>query len=96
VPEAIRGKVAVLDANANLILRVGQLGNVDDGRPLVATGGPPNTRSIGGDETALFWPANVATHRDRRLFVHDWGSARIVSVKLGYHAEERVALGEGK
>jgi len=94
VPEAIRGKIAVLDANGNLVLRVGQLGNVDDGKPLIPDGGPPNTRSIGGDETALFWPANVATHSDRRLFIHDWGNARIVSVKLGYHAEECVELGD--
>ena len=93
-PEVIRGKVAVLDSNGNLILRVGQLGNVDDGKPLVAAGGPPNTRSIGGDETALFWPVNLATHSDRRLFIHDWGNARIVSVKLDYHATEKVSLKE--
>ncbi len=34
----------------------------------------------------------VATHTDRRLFISDAGNSRIVSVKLGYYAEERVAL----
>jgi len=87
-PEAIRGQVAVLDSNGNLVLHVGRIGNVDDGKPLIAAGGPPNTRSIGGDEVALFWPTDVATHSDRRLFVRDWGNARIVSVKLDYHATE--------
>ena len=40
----------------------------------------------------LFLPRFVATHSDRRLFIQDTGNARIVSVKLGYHAEEKVAL----
>ena len=41
-----------------------------------------------------FHPNYVATHTDRRLFIADQGNARILSVKLGYHAEERVALKE--
>ena len=95
-PEWMRGQVAVLDSNGNLILRVGRIGNVDEGKPLVTVGGPPNPRSIGGDETALFFPTDAATHSDRRLFVHDWGNARIVSVKLGYYAEEKIALKDVK
>ena len=55
-------------------------------------GEPPNQRSIGGDEVALFWGNHVATHTDRRLFIADPGNARILSVKLGYHATEKVAL----
>jgi hypothetical protein len=65
---------------------------VDDGKPLVAAGGPPNPRSIGGDETALFFPAYLATHTDRRLFIADAGNSRIVSVKIGYITEEKVQL----
>ncbi|MFO7900403.1 MAG: hypothetical protein R6V58_15255 [Planctomycetota bacterium] len=98
-PEVARYNVGVVDSAGNLILRVGQYGNVDDGMPLVKKGGPPNPRSIGGDEVALFHPAYVATHTDRRLFIADAGNARIVSVKLGYHATESVALkdaAEGK
>jgi hypothetical protein len=91
-PEIRHFSVAVLDTNGNLILRVGRYGNVDDGKPLDPKGGPPNTRSIGGDETSLIHAAYVATHTDRRLFIADIGNARIASVKLGYHVEERVAL----
>jgi hypothetical protein len=94
--------VAVLDSNGNLILRVGKYGNVDDGKPLVPDGGPapvggasaPRVRSIGGDEVALCHPSYVATHTDRRLFIADYGNYRILSVKLGYHATERVSLKE--
>ncbi len=91
-PEIDRYNVGVLDSAGNLILRVGQYGNVDDGVPLVERGGPPNTRSIGGDETSLMFAPYVATHTDHRLFIADPGNARIVSVKLGYHVDERVAL----
>ncbi len=93
-PEVARYNVGVVDRAGNLILRVGQYGNVDDGMPLVKDGGPPNPRSIGGDEVGLFHPAYIATHSDHRLFIADAGNGRIVSVKLGYHAEEKVALKE--
>ncbi len=92
VPEVDRCRVAVLDSNGNLILRVGTYGNVEDGKPLVAEGGPANPRSIGGDEVALFYAPYLATQTDRRLFIADPGNGRIVSVKLGYHCEEKVAL----
>jgi len=95
-PEIGHHSVAVLDPNGNLILRLGQYGNVDDGKPLVPDGGPPNPRSIGGDEVGLFYPQFLATHTDRRLFISDPGNARIASVKLGYHAEEKVALKDVK
>jgi sugar lactone lactonase YvrE len=73
-PEPDLYSVAVLDTNGNLILRVGQFGNVDD------------------PGIALFYPAYVAADTDRRLFIADFGNARIVSVKLGYHTEQRLAL----
>jgi len=92
LPEPHSYSVGVLDSNGNLILRVGRYGNVDDGRPLAKTGGPPSARSIGGDEVSLFYACYVAAHTDRRLFIADAGNARIVSVKLGYHVEEKVAL----
>ena len=90
VPDA-RGEI-VLDGNGNLILRVGKYGNVDDGVPLVKRGGPANPTSIGGDEVALFYAPHVAVHTDRRLFIADVGNERIVSVKLGYHADEMIPL----
>jgi len=91
-PEIGHCSVAVLDMNGNLILRVGAYGNLDDGVPLDRKGGPPNPRSIGGDEVALFYAPYVATDTDRRLFIADPGNGRILGVRLDYHATERVAL----
>jgi hypothetical protein len=95
-PEMEHYTVAVLDSNGNLILRIGQYGNVDDGMPMVKDGGPANPRTIGGDEVGLFNPAYLAADSDRRLFIADNGNARIASVRLGYHAEEKVALKDVK
>ena len=53
---------------------------------------PPHPRPLGGDEVALMHACFVGTHTDRRLFIADYGNARIVSVKLGYHATEKVPL----
>jgi hypothetical protein len=93
IPENDTYRIAVLDANGNLIVRIGRYGNVDDGLPLVKEGGPANPRAIGGDEVALFLPRFCATETDRRLFVTDAGhGCSISAVKLGYHVEERVAL----
>ncbi len=90
--EIARASVAVIDSNGNLIARVGRYGNVDDGEPLVKEGGPPAPRSIGGDEVALMSPRTVAVHTDRRLFIADRSNERILSVRLGYHAEATVKL----
>ena len=95
-PEINHHSVAVLDSNGNLILRIGRYGNVDDGKPLVAGGEASGARAIGGDEVALMFGAYLATQSDRRLFIADAGNARIVSVKLGYQVEERVAWKEVK
>lgn len=93
-PEVDHFTVAVLDSAGNLILRVGQYGNVDDGLPLVEDT-RVKARSIGGDETALFHAAYVATHTDRRLFIADAGNSRIASVKLDYHTTSIVPLQRG-
>jgi hypothetical protein len=37
-------------------------------------------------------PCFVGTHTDRRIFISDYGNARIVSVRLGYHAEDKILL----
>ena len=87
-----RSCVAVLDSNGNLIMRIGKYGNVDDGMPLVRDGGPANPRPVGGDEVALARPTYVGTHSDRRLFIADYGNYRILSVKLDYHATEKIPL----
>lgn len=87
-PELDRYKVAILDANGNLIVRVGQYGNVDDGKPIDLAGGPKNPLSIGGDEVALFHGAYLATHTDKHLYIADPGNLRILKVKLGYYSEK--------
>ncbi len=94
VPEPTRYSIAVLDPAGQLITRIGRYGNVDDGKPLEA--GPKGAvhRSIGGDEVALFDAHFVTVHSDQRLFIADFGNARILSVKLDYHATERVGLKE--
>jgi hypothetical protein len=91
-PETRHFSVAVLDTNGNLITRIGKYGNVDDGKPLVATGGAPSPKSIGGDEVGLFHAAYVGTLTDKRLFIADAGNARILSVKLNYNSEEKINL----
>jgi hypothetical protein len=91
-PEIDHYSVAALDSSGNLILRIGRYGNVDDGKPLIAAGGPPTPRSIGGDEVALFHAAYVGADTDRRLFIADAGNSRILSIRLDYHASARVLL----
>jgi hypothetical protein len=87
-PEISHYSVAVLDSNGNLIMRIGQYGNVDDGMPLIKDGGPKNPISIGGDEVALFHAAYLATLTDKKLFIADAGNSRVLSVKLGYHEQK--------
>lgn len=91
-PELRHFSVAVLDSAGNLILRVGHYGNVEDGQPLDPGGGPARTRSIGGDEVALFHAPYLATHTDNRLFIADPGNGRVLSVKLDYYVSDRVPL----
>jgi hypothetical protein len=93
-PEVHRYSVAILDSAGNVIIRIGDYGNADEGRPLIAEGSPPDPRSIGGPEIALFHAPYVATHTDHRLFIADPGNSRILSVRLDYHATERVPLAE--
>jgi hypothetical protein len=95
-PEVDRFRAVVLDTNGNVITRIGHYGNVDDGMPLIKDGGPPSPRSIGGDEVGIMHAMNVAVHSDRRFFLADIGNQCIRSVKLGYHAEEKVALKDVK
>ncbi len=91
-PELDLYSIAVLDSSGNLITRIGRYGNVDDGKPLIAAGGSPGPRSIGGDEVALFHGAYLAADTDHRLYIADPGNDRVLSVKLGYHVSERTAV----
>jgi hypothetical protein len=102
-PEVRRFRVAVLDSAGNLIMRIGQYGNVEDGVPAGGPGQkgePPNQRRVkqpvmGGnvdDQVCLVNAAYVGVHTDRRLYIHDAGNDRIVCVKLDYYTEETIPL----
>ena len=84
-PEIDRYRIAVLDSSGNLILRIGRYGNCD-------SAGPASLVPLGGDEVGMVHGAYLATHTDHRLFVADGANDRIFSVKLGYHAEEKIAM----
>lgn len=96
VPEPDHFSVAVLDTNGNLILRIGQYGNVEDGKPITQDKVIKESRSIGGDETAIMHACYVAAETDRRLFIADAGNRRILSVKMDYHKEEKIPLSKAK
>ena len=56
------------------------------------TGTVINPRPVGDDEVALCHPCCTATYTDCRLFAADYGNDRIISAKLGYHADEKIGL----
>ena len=80
-PEPMQYGVSVLDANGNLITRIGRYGNND-------SKGSSSKEPLGGDEIGFFHPCFVGVHTDKRLFVSDIGNDRIVSVKLDYHVNK--------
>jgi hypothetical protein len=90
--EVCKYRVCVVDSNGNAMLRIGRMGNVDDGLPLAKNDRVPNPRQIGGDEVAIAHCAHVAVHTDKRLFISDIGNTCVRSVKLDYHASETVPL----
>ncbi len=85
VPAPFQYNVAVLDRAGNLILRIGQYGNVD-------SSGPKGLIKTAGDGIGFFNACYVATQTDRRIFVADRGNMRIVSAKLHYGASKTVSL----
>ncbi len=91
-PEPQQFRVAVLDSAGNLILQIGKYGNIQDGKPLIENPLVPGTRPIGGDEVSLFHASYVATDTDRRVFIADFGTGRVLGVKLDYHATETVDI----
>ncbi len=84
-PELDRCQVAVLDTNGNLILRVGQYGNVD-------SAGKDSRVPLGGDEVGLFYAPYLGTYTDKYLWIADIGNQRIASVRLDYHTNIRQSL----
>jgi DNA-binding beta-propeller fold protein YncE len=85
VPESRRYSVAVVDSAGNVIMRIGQYGNVD-------SAGPKSLVPLGGDEIGLFDPRFITMDTDKRVFIGDPANDRIVSGLLGYHVNQRLPL----
>jgi SMP-30/Gluconolactonase/LRE-like region len=105
LPAAPTCTVNVLDANGNIVVRLGGYGNADcmgKDSPVVdpKTGqlrprrkdDPAGLKSpLAKPELGFLDPSYVAV-TDEAVYVHDRGNERIVRAKLGYHAEETVAV----
>lgn len=101
VAEPDRYRIAVLDAAGNLILTVGEYGNVDDGN-ISATLTGEKSRQVAQpaldvadtsrlkDGIALFHPTSLTVDDDRWLFVADPGNAVVLGVGLEYESVERI------
>ena len=77
-----------MDMNGNPICEIGRYGNAD-------TRGPKDsTVRIGGPEIAIAHCSYLTVLSDRWLYIGDDGNGRIIRVRLGYRAEERVPLAQ--
>jgi hypothetical protein len=74
--------IVVIDANANIIARLGRYGNVDDTDEDV---------KAGRDGLRFVWPRAVAVS-DAALYASDRNARRILKAAISYAAEETVAL----
>jgi hypothetical protein len=105
LPAVQTNSVNVLDANGNLVTRIGSYGNADSrgkDSPILdpKTGvlgprrpdDPEDLRSpLAEPEIAFAFPRFVAV-TDDAVYVHDEENERIVRAALGYYAEEVVSL----
>jgi len=85
VSEAYRHSIGVLDANGNLVLHMGQYGNIDSGS------GPKSPIPVGGDHLAISANRFVST-TDNYVVFNDNGE-RVTVAKITYHAEETAGIG---
>jgi len=74
--------VVVIDANANVIARLGRYGNVDDTQADLKSG---------RDGLRLVWPRAVAVS-DKALYIADTGNRRILKAALSYHTEKTLPV----
>lgn len=82
IPDAMRASIAVIDANANPILRLGGYGNMDARGP----GSPAPMPDV-----AFAWPL-VVFAGDDACYVADTVNHRILKVKLDYQAVEKAVV----
>ncbi len=85
VPEAYRHSIGVLDTAGNLVMHVGRYGNLD------SADGPKSMIPAGGDGVAIAHNNKVSATDDYLVF-DDCGE-RLTVLKLNYHAEETVPIG---
>jgi hypothetical protein len=85
VPEQYRHSIGVLDANGNLIMHIGQYGNLD------SADGPKARIPVGGDGIGITYIRFVGGTDNRLVF--DNHGEQIVCLKLSYYAEETVGIG---
>ncbi|MBL8796526.1 MAG: SMP-30/gluconolactonase/LRE family protein [Planctomycetia bacterium] len=81
LPRAYGYHVAVLDTNGNRICTIGRFGTAD--KPAMK----PGDTDIGLGQCSY-----LATVSDKWLYIADDSNLRIIRVKLGYQAEQRVAI----
>ena len=86
VPEMYRHAIGIVDTNGNLIMHLGRYGNFD-----TVPGGKDGCKP-GSDDIRFTAPRYVGG-TDNYLAIPDWGE-KIVVLKLAYHAEETVGIGE--
>jgi len=105
VPALHTCTVNVLDANGNIVVRIGGYGNADSrGKDSPVqdpkTGelrprredDPKDLKSPLAEPDIGFCHPNFTAVTDEALYVNDKGNYRIVRAKLGYHAEETVKV----
>lgn len=82
MPRAYAYHVQVLDTNGNRICQIGRFGNAD--KPAM---------KAGDTDIGLGQCSYLASVSDKWLYIADDSNLRIIRVRLGYHAEKRVAVG---
>ncbi|MBM4030832.1 MAG: hypothetical protein FJ291_03505 [Planctomycetes bacterium] len=82
IPDAMRSSVAVIDSNANPVLRFGGYGNMDSRGP-----GSP----VPKPEIAFAWPL-VVSATDEACYIADTVNARILKAKLDYQASQKAEV----
>jgi hypothetical protein len=85
VPEAYRHSIGILDTNGNLIVHMGQYGNID------SADGAKSKIPVGGDNIAISFTRFVSATDNYVVF--DDNSERVTVAKLNYHAEETAGIG---
>jgi hypothetical protein len=85
VPESYRHSIGILDTNGNLIMHLGRYANFDS-----APGGKDGCKP-GGTDIGLTVVRYIGG-TDNYLAFEDYGE-RLVVLKLNYHAEETVGIG---